>query len=133
MSIEFNVTAADKFFMGEDKTIDFTIFGPDGVTPLDVTGLPLEWNMRKTDKADDPAIMTKAIGSGLTIIGVYNATPATNTQRVRATFVPADTTPATAPLVKPNIAYRHSLKRKDAGSAGILSFGSITFLQATEH
>lgn len=133
MAIEFNVTAADKFFLGEDKVLEFTIFGPDNVTPLDVSGLVLEWNMRKTDKAADPAILTKGVGTGLTIVGVYNVVPATNTQRVRAAFASADTDPLVSAIVlKANVAYRHSLKRKDSGNENILSYGSITFLQATE-
>jgi hypothetical protein len=130
MAIQRDFTAADMFFLGEDKIIELTIFGQDNVTPLDLTGLAasLEWNMRKTDKAADPAILTKSSTTGLTLVGVYNAVPATNTQRVRLTFVPADTVG-----LKANFAYRHSLKRKDAGAAGIFTYGSITFLQATEH
>lgn len=129
MAIQRDITAADTFFLGEDKIIDFTVFGQDGVTPLDVTGLPLEWNMRKTDKAADPALLVKGVGTGLTIVGTYNVSPSLNTQRVRVTFVPADTNT----VLRPNVAYRHSLKRKDVGSAGIFSYGDITFLQATEH
>lgn len=139
MAIEFNVTAADLFFLGEDKVLEFTIFGADNATPFDVTGLPLEWNLRKTDAAADPALITKAVGAGLTIVGVYNAVPAANTQRVHVTFASDDTDPlVTSVLVsnpyalKANVAYRHSLKRKDAGNEGIFSYGSFTFLQATE-
>lgn len=128
MAVEFNITGTAKFFLGEDKVIDLTIFDLDGVTPLDVSGLALEWNMRKTDKAPDPAILTKAAGTGMSIVGIYNVSPGINTQLVRLTFVPADTS-----SLKPNFAYRHSLKRKDAGNANIFTYGSITFLQATEH
>ena len=128
MAIEFNITAADKFFMGEDKYVDFTVFAVDETTPYDVTALPLEWNMRKTDKAGDPALLIKAVGSGLAIVGVYNVNPVVNTQRVRLTFVPDDTRP-----LKGNFAYRHSLKRLDLSNNNILSYGSILFLQATEH
>jgi hypothetical protein len=126
---EFNITATDKFFLGEDKVIDLTIFGQDDATPFDVTGLPLEWNMRKTDQAADPALLVKGVGTGLSIVGVYNAVPAVNTQRVRLTFAAADT----ATGLKANVAYRHSLKRLDVGNKGIFSYGSLTFLQATEH
>jgi len=127
MAIEFNITAADKFFMGEDKIIDFAVFGNDNITPIDISGVAIEWKVRKTDKATDPALITKAIGNGLTIIGTFNPNPLTNTQRVRLIFVPADTS-----VLKPLI-YRHSLKRMDAGNAGILSYGNFTLLQATEH
>lgn len=127
MAVEFNVTANDKFFLGEDKVIDFVIFGPDGATPLNVAGFTLEWTMRKTDKAPDPAIILKTSTLGITIIGVYNTAALTNTQRVRITFVPADTA-----ALKP-MTYRHSLKRVDVGNAIVLSFGDFVLRQATEH
>lgn len=138
MAIEFNVTAAHKFFLGEDKILELTIFGQDNVTPFDVSGLPLEWSLRKTDGASDPALITKGIGSGLTIIGAYNVDPLVNTQRVRVSFGSDDTDPlvtallATPYKLKANVAYRHSLKRKDSGNEGIFTYGSFTFLQATE-
>lgn len=127
MAVQRDITAADMFFMGEDKILEFTVFGQDNVTPLDLTGLTLEWNMRRTDNAADPAILTKGPGSGLAIVGVYNVVPAVNTQRIRISFAPTDTSG-----LKANFPYRHSLKRKDIGAYGIFSFGSITFLQATE-
>lgn len=131
MAREFNITAADKFFLGEDKVIEFTILGLDDVTPLELGGVPLEWSMRKTDKASDPAILASTpIGSiELTLVGVYSPNPTINTERVRLTFVPADTRTG----IKPGVPYRHSLKRTDIGNNNILSYGSITFLQATEH
>ena len=128
MALEFNVTAADKFFLGEDKIIDFTIFDAGGIVPLNVAGFSLEWSLKKTDKAGDPGILVKTVGSGLSIVGVWNAVPATNTQRVRLTFASIETD-----LLKAGVAYRHSLKRTDVGNEGILSFGSFTFLQATVH
>ena len=151
MAVEFNVTAAlHKFFLGEDKVLDLTIFDQDGVTPLDITGLPLEWNLKKKDKDPDPGIITKGItagggaSTGITIVGVYNAVPATNTQKLRITFASADTDPdVTSLLTTPYtlkavdahgsaVTYRHSVKRKDAGNEGILTYGDWTFKQATE-
>jgi hypothetical protein len=143
MAIEFDITAAHKFFLGEDKVIDLTIFGQDGITPFDVLGLALEWNLKKTDKALDPGIITKGItalgaSTGITIVGVYDVDPEVNTQKTRITFDSNDTDPdVTSLLVTPYVLkaateYRHSLKRKDTGSEGILTFGSFTFVQATE-
>lgn len=128
MAVEFNVTPADKFFLGEDKVIDFEITGLDGVTPLEMTAVPVEWSLRKTDKAADPAILLKTLTDGITLIGDFSFDRAVNTQRVRITFVPADTV-----ALKPNFPYRHSLKRLDVGNRNILSYGSFTLLQATEH
>lgn len=138
MAIEFNITADKNFFLGEDKMIDFKVYELDGTTPLDVGGLPLEWNVKKNDKDPDPGIITKGVGSGLTIVGIWNVDPSVNSQKVRVTFVPADTDPTTTAalgtpyVLKPGFAYRHSLKRKDLTNANILSFGSITWRQATE-
>lgn len=134
MAIEFNITPSHRFFLGEDKVIDLTIFQQDGVTPLDVSGMTLEWSLKKKDKDPDPPIIGKATGSGITIVGVYNVNPATNTQRVRISFASADTDPfvTVSYTLKAGFAYRHSLKRTDTGSEGIFTFGSLTFLQATE-
>lgn len=137
MAAEFNITEADKFFLGEDKFIDFIVTGEDGL-PLDVTGLPLEWSLKKKDKDPDPPIIGKSIGSGITIVGVFNADPAINTQRVRVTLLDTDTDPfvtsglGTPYTLKAKKEYRHSLKRTDAGFEAVLSYGGITFLQATE-
>jgi hypothetical protein len=134
MALEFNITAADKFFLGEDKVVDISVVGADNVTPYDVSLVSLEWNLRKTDGGPDPAIMTKTP----TIVGVYNADPLINTQRVRVTFASDDTDPLVTVTKNPpyklkaNVAYRHSLKRKDVGHEAIVSYGSFTFLQATE-
>lgn len=134
MAIEFNITAADKFFLGEDKVIDITVLAADGVTPYNIVGLPLEWNLRKKDSASDPALITKVP----TVTGVFNANPAVNTQKAHIVIASDDTDPlvtvglATPYKLKAGFAYRHSLKRKDAGNETIASYGSVTFLQATE-
>lgn len=140
MARERNITAADKFFLGEDKYLDLTIYGTDDVTPLDVAGLPLEWSLKNHDKDPDPGILEKATsGGGITVIGVYNSNPATNTQKVRIAFISAETDPfVTGVLVsgaytlKAGKQYRHSLKRRDFGNEGVLTYGSWEFRQATE-
>lgn len=147
MAVEFHVGTgtppSNRWFLGEDKVIDLTIFGQDGLTPLNVSGLRLEWSLKKTDKAPDPGIIEKGItaegaSTGITIVGLYNVNPQLNTQKVRITFASEETDPDVTETLeipyslKPGIAYRHSLKRKDPGSEGVLTFGNCTFLQATE-
>jgi hypothetical protein len=102
--------------------------------------MSLEWSLKKADKTLDPGLIEKTTAAGnITVIGVYNVIPATNTQRVWISFAANDTDPTVTSLLvtpyslKANIAYRHSLKRMDINNEGILSYGSITFLQATEH
>lgn len=138
MAAEFNITAADKFFLGEDKFIDFIVTGENGL-PMDVTGLPLEWSLKKKDKDPDPPIIGKSTTSGgIAITGVFNADPLINTQRVRVTLLDTETDPfvtsalSTPYTLKANKEYRHSLKRLDTGFEAVLSYGGITFLQATE-
>ena len=122
MSIEFNITTANEFFLGEDKEIAWQIFGPDDQTPINISGWPLEFTLKKTDKSAD-AILTKTIGDGLEISGLFAATAETNAQRVVATFSSADTA-----TLKPNTAYRYRVKRIDEGNVAVLAFGSLTFL-----
>jgi len=141
---EFNVTPDDQFFLGEDKIFELSVYESDGVTPLDVIGIPLEWSLKKTDRAADPGIIAKGISAGgvstgITIVGVFNADPNLNTQKVRITFTDDDTDPAVtselesgAYTLRANRAYRHSLKRMDSPNENVLMYGSVTFLQATE-
>ncbi len=148
MAVEFDVTReAHNFFLGEDKVIELQIFGQDGETPLNVAGLPMEWSLKKTDKALDPAIIEKSIdafgvsdppGIGIEVSGTYDPSPEANLQRVIITFGSDDTDPDVTGLLptpytlKATTVYRHSLKRKDPGNESILTFGSFQFRQATE-
>lgn len=137
MAKEFNITEANEFFLGEDKILDFIVTGEDGL-PFDVTGMTLEWSLKKKDKDPDPPIIGKSVGSGIAIVGVFNSNPAVNTQRVRVTFLDTETDPFTTSglgtpyTLKAKVAYRHSLKRLDNNNEVVLSYGSITFRQATE-
>lgn len=129
MSKQFNIGTDKKWFLGEDKILSFTIFGPDEVTPIDFSAWTLEFVFRKTDKdTKEPPIMRKTMSAGLSITGVFNVDPLVNTQRLIVTFTSDDTT-----LLKPAFGYRYSIKRTDVNNEGILAYGGITFLQATAH
>jgi len=132
MAIEFNITGADSWFIGEDKILEFEILQDDGLiltnplkAPQDVAGWTLAWALKKSDAATDPALLLKTTSSGITITGVYNAVRATNTQRVSITIADTDTD-----ALKP-LTYRHSLKRMTAGAEAVLAFGSVVLLKAT--
>lgn len=128
MAMEFNITSKDKWFLGEDKFIELPVFAQDGVTPLDVTGMAIQFVMRKTDRDKDPAIIQKTTAAGtITIVGVFNPLPNLNTQKLHIAFVSDDTT-----NLKP-LTYRYSIKRTDAGNEAIFSFGDLVLLQATAH
>lgn len=124
MATEANVTASDRFFVGEDKVLNFTVYQSDGVTPQDVATWALQWVLRKTEKSTS-ALIDKTTGAGVTITGVYNVSPALNTQKVVVAIADTDTD-----ALNPNVTYRHALKRTDAGSETVLAFGDFILLQA---
>lgn len=119
MAIERNITADDHWFIGEDKSLVFTILKADGVTPQDISGWALSWRLkrRKTD-ADVDALLTKTTVSGIAISGVYNADPAVSTQVATVTIADTDTDPLT-----PGSVY-HELKRTNDASETVLAFGT---------
>lgn len=149
MAKVFNVTEAHLFYLGEDKFLDIAVTGQDGVTPLDLTGLPLEWSLKKKAKDADPPLIHKASTGGtpgITLIGAYNVDPGVNTQKARISLASDDTdpfvtgilanptlaAPAGAYTLKAGVEYHHSLKRRDVGNEGVLSAGTFKFKQATE-
>jgi len=147
MALERNF-AENKYFVGEDKELEFEILGDDVVlsateldedgnpavvsgTPVDVTGWALTWILRNSQSAADPALLTKATGgSGIQITGSYNATRDLNTQRVLVTVEDTDTwNPPTTEFAAKEYAY--SLKRTDAGSETVLVFGALPIGKVT--
>lgn len=130
MANEVNITVADKFFLGEDKVLSFTVTDRAGV-PLDASTWTLEYVVRKNDKTTVEAIPTKTkLNGGILVVGTFNVNPAVNTQKVQIFFPSDDTTKLKPYTVQ---VYRHSLKRTDVGEEGILVYGSISFLQAPSH
>jgi hypothetical protein len=141
MAIKSDLPATAKIFCGEDKSIEFTIFDADGITPLDVAAWTFEWVVRAVyprrlttparippecataTTTPDPALR-KESGDGIAVTGTFNADPDVNTQRVVVTIADTDTeslTPGT---------YNHALKRLDDGFETILSFGEFVLRKA---
>lgn len=113
-----DITAADKWYAGEDKTLRFTIYTDDTeATCEDVSGFTLSWKL--TTKPGATALLTK---TG-TVSGTFNATPASNTQRVTVSIADTDTDALTATT------YYHELKRTDAGNEAVLAQGRATLLK----
>ncbi len=128
MAVETNVTEDNHIFLGEDKILEFTVLDDDEVTPIDVSGWDLLWDLRKADKTSGDALIEKTTAAGITITGVYNVAPLVNTQRVLVTLADTDSDSSTTLAAK---TYRHALKRMDSGSETVLAFGDFVFLQAT--
>lgn len=141
MAYQRDITAADKVFYDTDRLLRYTVYRGDptaqeiadgDAVPEDVTGWALAWVLRKKVNSEDPPLIEKTIGDGIAIVGVYNADPVVNTQRVEVTLEDTDTydpdgSPATE--VKAGT-YAYALKRIDDGGEAILAYGSFKLLQA---
>lgn len=123
MPIRQDISKADGFFIGDDKTIEFEVFEDDGATPANVTGWALEWDVRATVAAA-VALIAKASGTGIAVTGTYNAVRASNTQRVIVTVDSADTD-----ALSPG-RFAHALKRTDPGHETTLSLGDFMLQRA---
>jgi hypothetical protein len=107
-------------FVGEDKILPLELIDVDG-NPVDMTGWLQLFDVRLKDNSPDPAILAKVP----TLVGVYNAVRATNTQRGLVTFTDTDLN-----LFKEKT-YRFSWKRMDDGSETVLSRGDFKPEKAT--
>jgi hypothetical protein len=124
VAIERDIRASDHWFVGEDKSLVFTIFKADGVTPQDVSGWTLSWRLKRLKSdADSAALLTKTTSSGIAISGAYNVDPTLNTQVVTVTVADTDTDP-----IAPGTAY-HELKRTNDASETVLAFGAVRLLR----
>lgn len=109
-------------FVGEDKTLTLElVLKSTPTTAVDMTGWSMVFDVRKSDIAPDPAIVSHTP----TLVGVFNATRASNTQRATVTLSDDDLNLFRAK------AYRWSWKRMDAGSETVLAWGSFAPQKAT--
>lgn len=128
MAMKQDITAADLWFAGEDKQLEFEVLQSDGATPQDVTGWTFEWSVRRRSwDADPPTLQKTSAAGGITITGAFNAVRTSNTQRVVVTVADTDTE-----NLDP-LDYAHALKRIDAGSETVLAYGDFTLLSAAAH
>ena len=144
MALERTIT----MFVGEDKNLTFEIFDQAGqtedeleaaitagtATMQDVAGWTFEFLVRLKDKTVGTPLIDKSSGSPteISVTGTYNATRATNTQRVVVSLFDTDTAASDgSSVVLAPKTYRYSLKRTDAGGETILTYGDFELLQAT--
>lgn len=111
--IQFDIDKADRVFIGEDKSLQITVYQSDGRTPQDITGWALSWMLKTSlDVVDGSASLTKTTSAGITL-----TTPTSGI----CTVVIADTdTDSLSPGT-----YVHELKRTDAGSEVVLCQGTF--------
>jgi len=109
-------------FVGEDKTFRLELYdAADPTVAVDMTGMVLVFDVRLKDNSADPAILSKTP----TLIGVFNAIRATNTQRAQVVVTDTEMN-----LFKAKT-YRHSWKRMDDGVETVFSRGDFTPEKAT--
>jgi len=133
MSYESNIDAGDFLFAGEDKTLSYEILAVGSTTLMeDMSGVSLQWELRPITigkapyRAQGDSVVTKttAESGGITIMGIYNADRATNTQRVIVTIADVDTEALAGGR------YVCALKRTDTGLEAVLSHGMVELLVA---
>jgi hypothetical protein len=122
MARQDDVTVADQCFVGEDKTLNVTIYQADGTTPQNITGWTLSWMLKKSHKLSDAsASVTKTTTGG----GIVITDAADGVCEVR--IVDTDTDALTATT------YYHELKRMDDGSEAVLIYGDFVLRPAIHH
>jgi hypothetical protein len=103
------ITEADGWFTGEDKALQFTVYEEDGVTPQDITGYSLVWQLRVA--RDSPAaVLSKTDGSGIAIVNGPAGRCDVDVDRTDTD----DLEPGS---------YYHQLARDDTGAHTVLTYG----------
>jgi hypothetical protein len=108
MSVQANILATDGWFIGEHKTLRFTVVDAAGAA-VNITGWLIDFKISATNSG--PRIFTKSVGSGITL-----TTPASGILDV--TINTADTS-GLAPGV-----YYYALRRTTASNETELSYGT---------
>lgn len=128
-----NFVGDDAIYLGDDTPIEFTIYADaDETTILNVTGWNISFAVRKSDRSSTALIekSTEDSPAGIVISGVFNSSPASNTQKVTVTLLDTDSYDPNSPVVELSPGrYRYALKRMDAGSETTLAVGDFEFVQ----
>lgn len=112
-----------QLYLNTDFNYLFTIYDAAEASIVDTSTWAMSWIVKTyAQDTDASALLTKTTSSGITVSGTYNATPASNTQRVNVDIDDSDTT-----SVNPGD-YVWELRRTDAGNETVLATGTITIL-----
>lgn len=120
MATNVNIGGDGSLFVGEDKTLDLEVLDTAGV-PVNIATWAMVFDVRDRDNSPDPPKLTKIP----TVIGVYNATRANNTQRARVILTDSELNTVIAKT------YRQSWKRTDDGFETVLLYGNFAPQKAT--
>lgn len=126
--------------IGDDLAFHFEVFQDDLVatfdsetgqdvyvsgTPEDVSGWTFRWELRIKDTSTGAPILSKTVGSGITITGTYSPVHASNTQRVVVAIADTETYSDAGAVLIPPKTYMYSLKRDDPGSEKTVVYGKF--------
>jgi len=112
MAIQQDITLADVFFLGENKTIAFDLTNDLGV-PASATGWTLEFRVYRP-LSTTGAVVLRSTGTGITLTDAQ-----ITGDRILVQFEPittAEQLPGT---------YRYELRRVDVGEDAVLAFGTL--------
>jgi len=112
VAIRFDIDASDEFFIGTDQTIQIDVKQSDESTAQTMTGWALTWELK--DSPNGTVQISKTVGAGIAI-GNGSGTD----DRASITIADDDTE-----ALEPGV-YYHQLRRTDAGSERLLSFGHV--------
>ncbi len=107
-------------FNNEDRGFAFHVKDHDDETiAIDATGWALSFMVKRRlgDVDADALIVKTTAGGSIAVAGTFNASAASNAQRVTVTLLDSDTVSLTPGLC------RYELKRTDSGAETVLSFG----------
>lgn len=127
MATEVTIGGGGTLFVGEDKTIRLEVLDANGL-PVDMAGWAIIFDVRATDTAADPPLLSKvAVPTGL-----YAPTRAANLQRAVVTLTDDDLNLFKGSNIPVGAkTYRHSWKRTTADSETVLARGPFAPEKAT--
>ena len=110
-AVETDIAKSEHWFAGEDRSLEYLVNDSAGAD-LDMGAFALTWELK--DSLDsDAALITKTVGSGIT---VANGTGTNDKATVAVDDVDTEGLDGS---------YFHILRRTDAGSESVLSFGKV--------
>lgn len=113
-------THLDPLFLGEDHSYIFTVKNGAESACLDITTYAMSWMLkRRLTDADSAKLLEKTTASGITIAGLFNASPSVNLQVATVAIADTDTDAFVAGLCY------WELKRTDAGLEAPLAYGTL--------
>lgn len=120
-----DATSEEGLYVGADHSVVMTVYSNSAKTTIqDISGWTIVLDIRKKDTTASALLSVTG-----TVSGTFNATPASNTQKV--TFTLADTDLAATVFTGDEFEGRYSVWRTDAGSEQPLRYGDITITRTT--